>query len=138
MIEMRDAVKHKTTMEQVDSMMVKFVPRNLDNVCVHSSETNLTAEEAEAADWYRKILKMHGPPFALTAEETKVSDKYRKMLNFLIPIDAVWLRMMMDQIDDKIISVVLGSILNENNVETLVKSKRRYSCRTCIERTFDK
>ena len=47
------AVKHKMTMEQVDSKIVQVVLMyEFENVCINSSETNLTAEETKVADRY--------------------------------------------------------------------------------------
>ena len=47
------AVKHKMTMEHVDSKIVQVVLMyEFENVCINSSETNLTAEETKVADRY--------------------------------------------------------------------------------------
>ncbi|KAL3939172.1 MAG: hypothetical protein SGBAC_006061 [Bacillariaceae sp.] len=67
-----------------------------------------SSEELDASDDKQEMSSPEEPANQLTSEEQKVVDSYKKMLMLRIPMDAVQHKMEKDQVDPKIMSIVLG------------------------------
>ena len=91
-----DAVRHKMTMEQVDDKIMAQV--------LGDPATMTTTSTAESAETNLNTTVVSN----LSAEDDEVAEKYRKMLKMGIPADGVRHKMILEQVDAKIVVAVLG------------------------------